>query len=753
MGNRSISSAAALSGGVLAATLLGSSVAWPDDTSLVEIVVTANKREENVQNVASSVSVETGEKLIERGQTGLADYAAYMPGFNVSSQGTPGQSSVELRGISTGTSTSAIGTYLDDVPMGATSGWVNAATTLLDMLPYDLERLEVLRGPQGTLYGAGSMGGLIKYVLKAPSTTNLEATVGAETNHIDGTGSAGYAAQARVNIPVIEHALGVSVSVFGRREPGFMQNDFNGERDTNESKMYGARVAALWTPTDTLSVKLQALTQNIEARDAALRQFASSVSVSGSALVVAPTDPLPKYHESIAFGAPYDQRIDLYQATVDWNPGPVSVVSATSYSSQRSYYQVDGSYALGPYLGLFGGPGPGLLAYEGFFGLDKITQELRVLSPQDSTIEWLAGVFVTHENSTNTQGYVPYNLNYTPMTGAIAFPNFFYATLPEQYDEYAGFADITWHVTDAFSLGAGGRYAHNDQNDNWFVQPGPLVNETGDVHLASHEGVFTWMADARYQFSKDLMIYFRVATGYRPGGPNSPIAGIPQTVGADKLINYELGVKSQFLDHKATINAAIYRIDWHDIQLIATKNSLSFFANGGKSVSQGLELQATYSPISALTFGFNAAYTDAHLTSVIPESNYLLTGYQLPNVPKQSYSLTADYTVPITSAWKAHVGGGYRYLSPQWLALVESPGPSSTPTVRAPGYSVFDLNVSLRNDHLTFKAYVRNVANNDAAVNGSVQGLVTTSGATGNQQVLEAFLPPRTIGVGVDYNF
>src|SRR5258707_12489246 len=162
MGNKSFSSAAALSGCGVAATLLGSSVAWSDDTALVEIVVTANQREENVQNVASSVSVETGEKLIERGQTGLADYAAYIRRLNVSSQGTPGQSSVELRGISTGTSTSAIGTYLDDVPMGATSGWVNAETTLLDMLPCDLERLELFAEPQGTLNRADSMGGFIK---------------------------------------------------------------------------------------------------------------------------------------------------------------------------------------------------------------------------------------------------------------------------------------------------------------------------------------------------------------------------------------------------------------------------------------------------------------------------------------------------------------------------------------------------------------------------------------------------------------
>jgi outer membrane receptor protein involved in Fe transport len=727
--------------------------------TLDEVVVTANKRIQNVQEVASSVSVESGDKLVERGQSQLADYAAYMPGFNVTNLGAPGLTSVSLRGISTGAATSAVGTYLDDTPMGGSSAWANSATTLLDMLPYDLDRLEVLRGPQGTLYGAGSMGGLIKYVLKAPSTTDYQAKVGAELNTIDGAGRTGHAYLARVSAPVLDNVLGVSLSVFDKVTPGFMTNAYTGEQDTNRAQQYGARLAALWTPTSTVSVKFTGLTQTIEDDDIAVKQYANSVRLpnANGAVILQPTDPLPDLTENEAFESPYVQRLNYYAATVDWDAGLFNVVSATSWSSQRSSATENFTEALGPILPLIGGTAPGLARIDYDFGLDKFTQEFRLVSPTGKTFEWLAGVFVTHENSFNNQAGRAFNFNYTPMTSLAYPPGFFDAQLPELYDEYAAFGDATWNVTDQFSVSAGARYAHNDQNWNAVVAPGPLVNEIGLIHVGTHEGVATWMANAEYRFYKDTMTYARVATGYRPGGPNSPLAGIPPSVGADRLINYELGLKSTFLEHKAQVDAAVYRIDWTDIQLNATTNNLTYVANGGKAISQGVEFAGIYFPVSQLTLGLNAAYTDAHLTSVIPAASYLLTGYQLPDVPKESASLTVDYSVPLSSSWTGLVGGGYRYIGKEWLAAVESASPSTTPTVEAPAYSVVDLNGSARNEHLTIKAYVRNLANKRAIVGGASsgigQGLTQTNAETGVSQVFATFIQPRTVGVGVDYTF
>jgi len=730
-----------------------------NDPMLTEIVVTANKRAENLQDVAASVSVANGEQLIQRGQTQLADYAAYMPGFNVGSNGSPGLTSVSLRGISSNTSTTAIGTYLDDTPIGSSSGWAGGANTLLDMLPYDLDRIEVLRGPQGTLYGAGAMGGLIKYVLKAPSTTEVEANVGADVSTIDGAGNAGYSVRARVNVPAISEVLGVSLSVFDKKTPGFMTNVYTDERHTNRVSQYGARLAALWTPLSSLSVKLTAVTQNIEANDLAVKEFANGTKVPNAdgALILAPTAPLPTFTENYAFLQPYNQRINYFSATVDWMPGPFEVVSATSWSSQRSYYLIDTTPLYGPYLPLFGG-GPGLTNYVSFFGLDKFTQEFRLVSPKGKTIEWMLGVFDTHENSTGSNSDEVFNLNYTPVSGALAYPpGLFYDNQPETFDERAVFGNLTWNLTDAFSITGGARYAKNDQDINFYVAPGPFVSETGLIHIGTHEGAFSWMGSAEYHLDKDSMVYARVATGYRPGGPNSPIPGIPTTYGVDSLINYELGLKSTFLDKKALVDFAVYYIDWKNIQLIAVNNvDLSYLANGGKAVTQGLELTSEYSPIRGLTLGLNAAYTDAHLTSVIPSASYLLTGYQLPNVPKESASLTADYDWSLNSRWTAEIGGAYRYVGKQWLSLVESASPASSPTVQAAGYSVFDLNASVRNEHVSYKLYVRNLANN-LAITGpggpAAQNLVLTNSATGIPQITTSFLQPRTIGLGVDYTF
>jgi outer membrane receptor protein involved in Fe transport len=366
------------------------------------------------------------------------------------------------------------------------------------------------------------------------------------------------------------------------------------------------------------------------------------------------------------------------------------------------------------------------------------------------------GVFTTHESSFNNEYGQAFNFDYTPVSGALAFPpGWFHAQLPEVYDEYAAFGDLTWKITDAFSLSGGGRYAHNDQDWTANVAPNALGTTPGITHVGTHEGVSTWMGTAEYRFNKDTMAYVRAATGYRPGGPNSPIAGIPQTVGADSLVNYELGIKSTFLEHRAQIDAAVYHIDWKDIQLVAfTPSDLGFLANGGKAVSQGVEFAGTLSPVSHLTLGLNAAYTDAHLTSVIPAASYLMTGYQLPNVPKESFSVTADYDWQLWDQWTARVGAGYRHLGEQWLGAVERASPTSTPTLQAPAYSVTDLNAGFRNEHLTFSAYVRNLSNTRAIISGAGQGdTIVTNGATGVSAVFTSFQQPRTIGLGVDYKF
>jgi iron complex outermembrane recepter protein len=730
--------------------------AQPDDSILQEVVVTANKRAENMQDVASAVSVESGAQLMDRGLKNLADYAGDIPGLNIVGNGSPGQTSVEIRGISSNTRTSAVGTYLDDTPIGSSGGWALGSSTLLDMLPYDLERIEVLRGPQGTLYGEGAMGGLIKYVLKTPSTSDFDAEVGGSLSTIDGAANAGYSLRARVNTPIIPDVLGISLSAFGEQTPGYIDNTFTGQTNTNLDRQYGGRLAALWRPASNLSVKFTALAQIIEADDSAFRQFTSTTPApnAGNSLLVTPQNPLPDMTENVPFPASYEQHLYYTAATVDWNLAPFDFVSATSWSKQTSLLWGDTTPLYGGLLPFIGGSGAGITNSIDNFGLNKFTQEFRLVSPKGNALEWMAGVFATRERSFHffyAQAFTP---QYQPEPGIGFPPGLFDAAYPESFDEYATFGNLTWNITDAFSLTGGARYAYNRQRIVFDILPAPFWPPPLPqfTPIETHQGVPTWMGSAQYRFSGNVMGYARVATGYRTGGPNSPLPNVPLTYKSDTLINYELGLKSTFLENRALVDVAVYRINWKDIQLTAlsTPGDYNYETNGGRALSQGVELQTQYSPMRGLTLRLNGNYTDAHLTSVIPASSFLLTGYQLARVPKGSVSASADYDFALTSGWRAQVGGAYRYVGPQFAGIVESASSVSTPTYQAAGYSVFDLNGGIRRDHLNIRLTVRNLANNRALLAG---GQLRTDGVTGVNDVLATFLQPRTLELGVDYAF
>jgi outer membrane receptor protein involved in Fe transport len=370
-------------------------------------------------------------------------------------------------------------------------------------------------------------------------------------------------------------------------------------------------------------------------------------------------------------------------------------------------------------------------------------------STQGNTFDWLAGVFYTKEQSFNNQYFEAFNYSYQRIA---PYPQqLYYAAIPSTLSEYAAFGNVKWRLTDAFDLTAGARYAHSEQSFNDFVYPAGVFGLPGYSHAAFNEDVTTWLGTAEYHFDKDTMIYGRAASGYRPGGLQA-VAGA-QTYKSDSLINYELGVKSTFLDGKMRINLAAFRIDWKDIQLNAiTPANINYIANGGKAVSQGFEVESLYSPIHGLTLGINAAYTNAHLTSVIANADYLLTGYQLPFVPKETVSFTADYDWALTGRWNARIGGAYRYTAKQYLATVESASSTaSSPTVQVPGYSVFDLHASVRDEHLTVSLYGHNMANSRALTGANFNQ--TTDGVTGAQQVSITNLQPRMIALGVDYAF
>jgi iron complex outermembrane recepter protein len=719
---------------------------------LEEIVVTATKRTENLQNVAESVSVISGAALQEQSRAQLSDYLAYTPGVSVSTTGSPGQSSITIRGISPLASNSKVATYIDETPLGSSGIWAQSGGLTLDLLPFDLDRLEVLRGPQGTLYGASSMGGLLKYVLTTPDTTAFSGAFAVDGSGIQGAGKPGETVMAHVNLPVLQDTLATSLSGFYKYTPGFIDDAYTGARDTNDLRQYGGRVGLFWKPADNLTVKLNGLWQTTESADDALESFANPTvapTVATQPSLVSGGTGFGPLTANKAFAQPFSDRIKFYSGTVDWDLGFADLVSATSWSRLSSEQTLDETLAFGEFpteLGLPSGLSNAVLQFD----LRKLTQELRLTSPQSDVVSWQIGGFYTDERQSNVQVVNAFDATYQPID-AFA-PHLLYASMPTTYREYAMFGDVTWKIASAFDVTGGVRYSKNKQDFDT-TQSGILLGQAQSPPVTlppvpSSEDNTTWMANARYHFSSDVMTYFRAATGYAPGGANTPYPGVPQaTVGAERLTSYEVGLKSEFFERRALLDVAVFHIDWKDIQLNALLNGISYSTNGGGARSDGIELSSSYSPVQGLTFGLNTAYTDARLTSLNPDvSTPFILGAQLQNVPKWTVSGTADYGWKLASNWTAHVGGGVRWTGEETGAEQAA----GLPYFALPGNTVVDANGSIASGPWTFRIFANNLTNSRAYS----FGLLDQSAVTGSiRQIDYSLIQPRTVGAGIVVRF
>nr|WP_298728048.1 TonB-dependent receptor [uncultured Steroidobacter sp.] len=708
-----------------------------------EIIVTAQKRSESVQDVPVSVSAFAEEQLTRVHATQLQDYAAYMPGINITNGGSPGQTSITLRGIAPVGPGSVVGTYVDETPLGASNNYARATSFALDLMPYDIERVEVLRGPQGTLYGAGSMGGLLKYVLKEPSTDALEWRAGIEGSDVSGAGDPGWGARAGVNVPLGD-SVALRASYFQQNTPGYIDNAYTGRADVNELEQSGGRASLLWEISDRASLKVNALWQQLD-----------SESNTTMALALAGTDPirarrnLADLTTSIPNAEPFSKDVDYYSATLDWNLGWADFVSATSYSKTHTKQTQDASITYGslfPALSvLFELPGApfeeGLSKFNLTLDHEKWTQEFRLASSGEGAIQWRAGVFYTEEESRNQQLVDATDVNGVPIEAFL--PYFAFAQLPSEYKELAVFGDVTFKINDSFDVITGLRWAANDQKFRQ-ISAGAIVataNQPGE----SDEDVFTYAISPRWHLTEDTMLYARVATGYRPGGPNTIVTDMPPSVAADELTNYELGFKSIFMDGRALVNASVFYIDWQDIQQSRTFGGVSGLDNAGDAESRGVELESLFSVNQGLQLGFNLSYTDASLKSSPPDlPNALNT--QLPGVPKWSGAVTANYAFTAFGGYEANLGGGWRYVDERYSEVVRT---EDNLAYALPAYDVLDLNADVQFDKVTVRLFVKNLTDERAFTGGGV----TTDGLNQPVRLDLAVLQPRTVGLSLDFQF
>jgi iron complex outermembrane recepter protein len=750
---------------LLATTALVPLANAADTRSMVleEIIVTAQKRQEALLDVPQSITVISNATFERQQADNLQDYLALIPGLSLEGA-TRGVSRITLRGINTGGVASTVAVYVDEVPFGSSSGLANGAILAGDFDTFDMARLEVLRGPQGTLYGASSLGGVMKFVTNAPQTESFEGKAQVSFEDIEG-GDAGYSASSFVNLPVSDR-LALRATGFYRLDGGFVDSIGNNpiasltdpdvnvvqgtidEDNINELKTYGGRFSALFNASDALTIRLTTLLQNIETAGG------ESIETDRATLEPLYGDTVTSlYHHE-----PTDFRYRIYSGTVDWDFGPVSLLSSTSYSTFQENIQNDQARGFGgilaPLVTLVYGdaetrPLSAILRQQ--TGTDKFTQELRFTSAEDETLEWMIGGFYTREKSRiDPQDFLAVEAGTD--TIATDVPRLIEVFLRSEFEEYAGFANVTWHISPRFDITVGGRASHNRQWADQRIDTTALLGGVPDTppRATSEEDVTTWSIAPRFEINDDVAIYGRVATGYRPGGPNvlpqDAPPGTPRTYDSDSLTSYEVGLKSTWLDNALSLDVAAYFLDWEDVQLFAQINDTGVNANGGTAESKGVELSAAAVPMPGLTLRLTGSYTDSYLTQDTDPLVGGLDGDQLPFVPELSLNLDVDYEWPVFASASAYVGGSIRTVRDQVADFAIRNDDGSQRAI--PSYEVIDLRAGLMGERWTIELFVKNLDNEIGRTS-----LTGDIGTFPNDALASGVIRPRTIGLSLSTRF
>lgn len=685
-----------------------------------EVIVTAEKREERLRDTPVPVSVLGAQSLVASHQVRLQDYFSSLPGLSLSPT-VQGQQMLAIRGITSGGATNpTVGVVVDDVPFGASTA-LGGGAVVPDLDPGDLVRIEELRGPQGTLYGASSMGGLLKFVTRDPSTSGVSGRLETGLSDVTTGGELGYDVRGSVNLPLGDQ-VAVRASAFTREDPGWIDNPTLGTKGVNDAHASGGRAALLWRPSDIVSIKLSALIQHDHA-------------AGGSDIDVGPgLGGLGQTYIRGTGGSDHD--VQAYSATISAKLGWASLTSLTGYNVNRYSDSVDFTSALGAVADAV--YGVGCAPIFDHWDVKKFSQELRLNGDAGERVKWLVGAFYTTEDSHLGQLIKAEN----PATGAIAGP---LAQTGDAltYEETAEFADLTYRFTDRFDVQVGGRASQIDQTADP-DQGGVILPASTGPYAKSRGHVLTYLLTPRYHLSPDVMLYVRLTSGYRPGGPNPTVLpGIPRSYAPDTTQDYEAGAKGELFNHALSFDASLYDIEWRSLQLslVDPSTHLSYNANGGTARTQGAELSAQARPRAGLTLSGWADWNDAELTSAFPANSAAFgrSGDRLPYDSRISANLAADQSFPLGANYTGTVGAALAWIGDRLGVFTGGPLRQDLPA-----YAKVDLRASVRRGDWALNVYVNNVTDRRGVLNG---GLGTWNAASFN------LIQPRTVGLSITRTF
>lgn len=724
-GNRR--TAVGVAAGVLAA--LCSTVVSAEDASLEEIVVTATKRSERLQDVPISVQALTESALAEQGITDITTLAASVPGLSLA-DGGPGYRTLYIRGVSSEYgSAGTTGVYIDDAfvqPGGIVQ-------TIVEPLYFDLERIEVLRGPQGTLFGGSSMGGTVRFITNKPDPSKFEAAAGAEASYTQ-DGGFNYEVDGLLNVPLANDRAALRIVGAYRDKDGFVDKlvgDFSGPGrqatgpvrkvdNVNDEQFSAVRVQLSVAPTDRLEIRPMFLYQKTE-----------------SSSFGAFDNPPDNYDQRRALDVeePIEDEINLGNLVVTYDWDGVQLLSSTSYSERDSWFKEDASDSTEEtVLPDFYGLPRGLFfdtTYDGSRGEESFQQELRLSSTGESRLQWVAGVYYEHYEQENGFEWL------IPGFSEAGFPvpddNFYRGQSRLDRKQKAAFAEGTWAITEQLKATVGLRWYEFDVETQSYNRSGELnggPRPDGPVNKSKEDGVSPRFSLA-YDFGEQL-IYATASRGFRPGGPNPSVPGTDtgstcvaeyrdagigisdqgdvEPFESDELWNYEVGAKTAWADNRFILNAAAYRMNWDDLQSLFLP--ACFFAatvNFGKATLTGVEVDYRLALTDALELSGGINYNDAKIAEDAPELG-ISEGERLQNAPEWGGNVAIRYGFPMLG------GDGYSLATARYVDNSFRSFDHSDPRTFQDSYTLVGARIGLRRDSWDLSLFADNLLNEQPAV-------------------------------------
>ncbi|MFZ4605393.1 MAG: TonB-dependent receptor [Caulobacter sp.] len=665
-------------GSVLALMAGASAVAQESrPTAVEEIIVTARKRAENLQDIPISITAMTAETMERTGVSNVADLARRTPGLQYGDYGDLKLSPTSLRGVvgSTGSAGAdpAVGYYVDEVFVGQGAG------ANLDL--YDIERIEVLRGPQGTLFGRNTIGGVISITTKRP-TDSFDASGQIEAGNFD------YRRVAvSVSGPILPESVLGKIAFSRETRSGYEHNVLL-DRDVNDNDAWSVRGQLLFDLGSDTSLLLTA--EHNEADNEPL--VFETLLYNDAKLLPFLLDAygldrnLNPFDRNVQADAITKETLDAsgIAATFKTRVGRFAITNVASYRQHDYYSRTDTDRS------------PLRIAYDGDpESVWRWSEEFR-LDFATGPVDWLAGVYYFRQNTAN-QSFIEIGADLADLfgdpslTGALAGSNGELDTTST-----AVFASATWAATERLDVTLGGRYTRDEKSIR-YTQDDPLglLGGNADIRASDEWGEFTPNANVRYRFTSDILGYATVSKGFKSGGFNDALGdanGIG--FGPETLWNYETGLKTMFFDRRVVFNAALYYMKWNDIQ-ISQDNPVTavydpIILNGGAAHSQGIELELTAKPTANLEIGANlsvqeARYEEGTLPNGVPLRN-------LPFAPRTTGLISAEYRVPLEGFGEVSFYGEYQARGRTFLTA------NNDPDGRVDPYGLFNLRVALESE-------------------------------------------------------